>query len=70
MPYRHRARRGGSKEWGRLVSIADRLDEDPNLDVAPAYLCLSHIWQRLRVWSPGRDSPMMHPDAVPPILLP
>ena len=51
-------------------SIADRLDEDPDLDVAPAYFCLSHLWQRLRVWSPGRDSPTMHPHAAPPILLP
>jgi hypothetical protein len=51
-------------------SITDLLDRDPDLDVAPAFLCLSHIWQRLRVWSPGGSSPLMHPDAAPPILLP
>jgi len=51
-------------------SIADLLDQDPDLDVAPAYLCLSHIWQRLRVWSPGGSSPLMHPAAAAPILLP
>src|SRR5436305_10267342 len=51
-------------------SIVDLLDQDPDLDVAPAFLCLSHIWQRLRVWSPGGSSPLMHPDAAPPILLP
>lgn len=50
--------------------IADLLDQDSDLDVAPAYLCLSHIWQRLRIWSPSGDSPMMHPAAAPPVLLP
>jgi hypothetical protein len=39
-------------------------------DAGAAYLCLLHIWQRLRVWMPGLDSPKMHPLAPPPYLFP
>jgi len=46
------------------------VDQGPDLDVGSAYLCLLHIWQRLRVWRPGDGSPVMHPDAPPPDLFP
>lgn len=52
------------------AEIDDFFDQDPALDAGSAYLCLLHIWQRLRVWSPGAVSPLMHPDSPPPILFP
>lgn len=33
-----------------------------------AYLCLLHVWQRLRIWSEGDQEPARHPDAPPPSL--
>jgi hypothetical protein len=42
--------------------------EDANLDVMSPSCCLLHIWQRLRVWRPGADSPLKHPDAPLPLL--
>lgn len=41
---------------------------DPDLDVWPAYHCLLHIWDRLRIWPPGAVSPEAHPGAQPPSL--
>jgi hypothetical protein len=29
------------------------------------YKCLLHIWDRLRVWLPGRRTPEFHPDSTP-----
>ena len=31
-----------------------------------SYLCLLHIWDRLRVWQPGASDAWAHPDARPP----
>lgn len=52
------------------MEIDDLYEEDPELDAGSAYLCLLHIWQRLRVWGPESQIPLMHPDAPPPALFP
>jgi hypothetical protein len=41
---------------------------DPDLDVWTAYHCLLHVWDRLRVWSPGASLPEAHVRAKPPSL--
>jgi hypothetical protein len=46
------------------------VEKDLGLDVGAAYLCLLHIWQRLRIWMPSLDSPRLHPLAPPPDLFP
>lgn len=56
--------------WSAEQRMTDLLSENPDLNVVPAYLCLSHIWQRLRVWGPGEGFPLMHPEASIPIFLP
>lgn len=48
--------------------IDDLLISDPELDAGSAYLCLLHIWDRLRIWEPGAREPECHPDSRPPIL--
>lgn len=50
-------------------SEVDRLALDnPNLDVTPAFYCLLHIWDRLRIWGPEAAEPERHPSAQPPSL--
>lgn len=34
-----------------------------------AFLCLLHIWDRLRVWLPGATEPIHHPDCNLPVFL-
>jgi hypothetical protein len=41
---------------------------DPDIDVWTAYHCLLHVWDRLRVWSPGASHPEAHVRAKPPSL--
>ena len=41
----------------------------PDLDVQEAFLCLMHLWERLRVWTPGAQQPEKHPAAPPPTRL-
>jgi hypothetical protein len=48
--------------------VDELLDMDDDLDVTTAYLCLLHIWQRLRVWETGRNIPLQHPASPPPSL--
>ena len=38
-------------------------DDDPALDVMDALRSLRDIWQLLRIWSPGAESPERHPHA-------
>lgn len=53
-----------------IAERCDRLSEALG-DTAPAdtYLCLLHLWQRLRVWAPDAAEPERHPLAPPPIIL-
>lgn len=51
-------------------SIDEMLMDDPELDAGSAYLCLLHVWDRLRIWEPGAREPECHPDSRPPILFP
>jgi hypothetical protein len=48
--------------------VDDRAVRDPDLDVSAAYLCLLHVWDRLRVWPPGATDPEAHVRARPPSL--
>ena len=41
---------------------------DPDLDVWSAYHCLLHVWDRLRIWSPGAIHPEAHERSRPPSL--
>jgi hypothetical protein len=50
----------------RCIHFAERLGDDAPAD---AYLCLLHLWQRLRVWVPDAGEPECHPLAPPPIIL-
>jgi hypothetical protein len=61
------------EEIARRCEVAQgRVDEgalaDPDLDVMPAFLCLLHLWDRLRVWPPGAAEPERHERAQPPSL--
>jgi len=58
----------------RLIEdVAERCIHFSNAlgDTAPAdaYLCLLHLWQRLRVWVPDSADPERHPLAPPPIIM-
>jgi hypothetical protein len=47
-------------------AIANRFEEqlDKMVDAAwENYLCLLHLWSRLRVWMPCADVPIAPPDA-------
>jgi hypothetical protein len=46
------------------------LETDPDLDAGTAYLCLLHLWDRLRIWEERAESPLQHPEARPPLLFP
>jgi hypothetical protein len=48
--------------------VDDRAAHDPDLNVWAAYLCLLHVWDRLRVWPPGANHPEAHMRAQPPSL--
>lgn len=48
----------------RLDALWER-DVDVEVD---AYLCLLHLWQRIRGWFPGEVEPRKHPDAPAPTL--
>jgi len=50
--------------------IDDLLESDPDLDAGTAYLCLLHLWDRLRIWEERSDEPLQHPEARPPLLFP
>jgi hypothetical protein len=50
--------------------IDDLLETDPDLDAGTAYLCLLHLWDRLRIWEAGAEAPLQHPEARPPLLFP
>ena len=50
-------------------SLDDLALEDEGLDVGSAYLCLLHIWDRLRIWTRGAESPEHHPSATTPLFL-
>jgi hypothetical protein len=50
--------------------IDDLLETDPGLDAGTAYLCLLHLWDRLRIWEEGAETPLQHPEARPPFLFP
>ena len=50
--------------------LDEQLEADPGLDAGPAYFCLLHIWQRLRVWGPDEPAPLSHQDAPEPVLFP
>jgi hypothetical protein len=52
------------------IRIDDLLETDPNLDAGTAYLCLLHLWDRLRIWEERAESPLQHPEAKPPLLFP
>jgi hypothetical protein len=41
---------------------------DPDIEVLTASLCLLHVWDRLRVWSPEASYPEAHVRAKPPSL--
>jgi len=51
----------------------ERLDDmvlgDGELDAGSAYLCLLHLWDRLRIWTPNAESPEHHPRATMPLFL-
>jgi hypothetical protein len=49
--------------------VAELWEADPSIDIGSALFCLLHIWQRLRVWEPGAEAPLLHPSAPPPLLL-
>jgi hypothetical protein len=50
------------------TALLDALwDRDVELEV-DAYLCLLHLWQRIRGWFPGETQPHMHPEAPAPTL--
>jgi hypothetical protein len=50
----------------RCIHSSNALGDDAPAD---AYLCLLHLWQRLRVWVSDSGEPERHPDAPPPIIL-
>jgi hypothetical protein len=50
-------------------TLDDLAEKDAELDVLSAGLCLLHIWDRLRIWTAGADSPEHHPRAHLPLLL-
>ena len=51
--------------------IDDLLETDPDLDAGTAYLCLLHLWDRLRIWEEGKAGvPLQHPASKPPLLFP
>jgi hypothetical protein len=56
-------RRAISEKEGDLDQLGDLASFD-------SYACLLHLWDRLRVWFPGRPTPVCHPDAAVPLLLP
>lgn len=41
--------------------LDDRAESGESVD-AGTYLCLLHMWDRLRVWNPGASRPAYHPD--------
>lgn len=48
--------------------VDERAIRNPDLDVFSAYLCLLHLWDRLRIWAPNEEGPLQHPRAHPPPL--
>jgi hypothetical protein len=50
-------------------AIDDVGDAYADSDTFSAQLCALHVWDRLRIWLPGAESPEQHPDARPPALL-
>lgn len=55
--------------WDAADEIDRLSQQDASIDILGAYYALHHIWDRLRVWSPGADAPRKHPAAAPPDLL-
>lgn len=54
----------------RAQTILDEMGTaDVNLDTQSAYLCLLHIWDRLRIWVGPAESPEHHPRSSPPLFL-
>lgn len=51
----------------KLETIQEELDAlEANL---VCYKFILELWNRARVWFPGRDAPTAHPEATPPLLL-
>lgn len=51
-----------------VSEVGDLMLDNPDLDTTEANYCLTHLWQRLRVWWPGEELPLKHPAAPDPIL--
>jgi hypothetical protein len=54
-----------SQHLAELRAIADRFEEQLDMLAAAAenYLCLLHLWSRLRVWTAHAEVPIAPPDA-------
>jgi hypothetical protein len=51
------------------LAVDAAFEADDSVDPSEALLCLLHVWDRLRIWVPGNETPECHPAARPPSLM-